>query len=136
MFIQTSPPPGIQGSIILSPGYPIPPESFIVGNGNVSLQYNDDSPLQVQSVEMMTAEIILYEQGNFMGNNLPLTGSVYNLSKITSAVIVASGRWRLYDNTFYGGSNAQFVTGNYPNDEIVQMVGDNAVSSVRLEAYD
>ena len=86
-YIQTSPPPGVDGSIILSQGYPILKESFIVkpktndGSSDqcVSLRCEDPASIQVQSVQRMTAEIILYANNGFKGSDRPLTGSVSNL---------------------------------------------------------
>ena len=145
-YIQTSPPPGVDGSIILSRGYPIPVESFVVkpktndGSSDQCVSLRDEDPafIQVQSVQRMTAEIILYANDGFIGSDLPLTGSVPNLGNFndkTSSIIVASGRWRLYANQHYGGNNAEFVTGNYPIEDL-GTVGNDSVSAVRLEAYD
>ena len=145
--IQTSPPPGVDGSIILSRGYPIPADSFIVkpktndGSFDQHVSRKDEDPpfIQVQSVQMMTAEIILYENGGFTGSNLPLTGSTSNLggfSDAASSIIVTSGRWRLYTDTDHEGNNAEFVTGNYSIEDLRGTVGNDSVSAVKLEAYD
>ena len=144
-YIQTTPPPGVDGSIILSRGYPILMESFIVkpktndGSSDQCISLRDEDPafIQVQSVQRMTAEIILYANDGFSGSDRPLTGSVSNLGSFddrTSSVIVASGKWRLYTNRNYGGNNAEFVTGNY--EDLRGTVGNDSVSAVKLEAYD
>ena len=102
----------------------------------VSLLNEDTTPIQVQSVQRMTAEIM---NNGFTGSNLPLTGSIHNLGDYkdkTSSTVVVSGRWRLYANHNYGGNNAEFVTGNYLIEDFQATVGNDAVSSVMLEAYD
>ena len=146
-ILQTSPPPGIVGS----PSTPCQNQGFNVRrfeviprisdgsrDRHVSLR-NEGETMQVRSVQRMTAEIILYKNDNFMGSNLPITGSIHNLGDYkdkTSSTIVVSGRWGLYANHNYGGNSAQFVTGNYPIENLQTTVGNDAVSSVRLEAYD
>ena len=147
-IFQTSPPPGIVGSIMSSSGSQrfsmrgfevIPRWNDGSSDRHVSLRNEDQRSVQVKSVQRMTAEIILYNNDNFMGSNLPITGSIHNLGNYkdkTSSTIVVSGRWRLYDNHNYGGNSAEFVTGNYPIEHLQMTVGNDAVSSVRLEAYD
>lgn len=144
-YIQTSPPPGIAGSIILSPGYPSPAESFLVeprmndGSYDQHVSFiNRPERDHARSVMLMPAEIILYEHGGFVGRNRPLTGSVRDLGsfrKKTSSVIVVSGRWGLYTRKDYGGASATVDTGKYSYQDITRMIGNDKVYSVRLLAY-
>ena len=134
-------------SLTFSSGYPIPAESFVVkpnmndgsSDQHVSLREMAAIQLPVQSVKKMTAEIILYNNNGFRGSNLPLTGSRRSLGSFndkTSSVIVVSGRWRLYTHSSYKGTSVELSRGSYLMDHLQQTVGNDAVSSVRLQSYD
>lgn len=74
--------------------------------------------VRICSVQLMSAQIILFEHADFTGNSLPLTRSDPLLStsgfnNLTSTVIVLSGNWKLYKGNNFEGESALFIPGSY-----------------------
>ena len=101
---------------------------------------------EVSSVKLDTgevgdaAEIILYERDMFMGKVLPLTQSAsdlkfHNFNDMCSSIIVVSGKWTIFEHAYYEGKSYQLTAGKYHKEQVGKFVGDNIISSVRLDEY-
>ena len=101
---------------------------------------------EVSSVKLETcetgdmAEIILYEHAQFVGKVLPLTQSASNLvdlnfNDMCSSIIVVSGKWTVFEHADYEGKSHQLTAGKYNMPQVKRLLGDEMISSVRLDEY-
>lgn len=92
----------------------------------------------VQSVKLLSAQIVLYQHNNYKGNNLVLMESNPNLTfsgfnDATSSIIVVSGEWKVWTNTDFSGSSQEVKPGHYLIKDLT--VGNDQISSVEFVKY-
>ena len=93
---------------------------------------------QVQSVKLLSAQIVLYQHNNFHGNNIVLMGSNRNLefsgfNDSTSSVIVVSGKWKLWKGTNFTDKTQEVGPGRYLIADLT--FGNDKISSVEFVEY-
>lgn len=94
----------------------------------------------ISSVRLNTAEIVLYEHAGFEGRAVPITQSTPNLCDLNfndkvSSIIVLSGTWSVFEHVDYQGKCHQFCRGSYDYRMISGTIGNDVISSIRLDSY-
>lgn len=95
---------------------------------------------QISSVKLVVNCITLYERNHCNGREVMLTDStpdlrsVRDFNGIASSFRVQSGVWTVFQNVGYGGKSHTFSPGLYNNDVLKQRIGNDLISSVKVES--
>ena len=96
---------------------------------------------QISSVKLAVNCITLYERDHFSGREVMLIDSASDLRSIqdfngiASSFRVQSGVWTVYQNVGYSGKSHTFRPGLYHNNVLKQKIGNDLISSVKVESY-
>ena len=98
--------------------------------------YKHGNTLGLFSVKLLRCEIVLYKEGHFKGQNLPLTKPahdlrIHNFDKETSSIRVVSGSWELYEGVNYTGNSITVASGSYDSPFLQSQLQDGNISSVQ-----